>query len=359
MLSCGIVGLPNVGKTTLFKALSRVSAEISNYPFTTVGKNEAILPVPDPRLEKLKKLSGQKEARPATFELVDIAGLIKGAHKGEGLGNEFLGYIRNVDALLHVVRCFENPDVVHIEGEIDPIRDIQIVDLELIFADLAIVERREHRLRAQMKASHPPELVQELRCLEEVHQALSEGKSLRHLPNDLREALKPLSLLTTKPRIIVANIGEEGENPALEKLREWAREEGEEVFEIPARLYADLADLPEKEAEEFAQELGIEKEELSPLIQRAYSLLSLVTFYTITGAYASAWAIPRGTTAWEAAGKIHTDIQKGFIRAEVIPFPQLEEEGSWHHAREHGKIRLEGRDYVVQDGDVIYFRFSG
>jgi len=357
MPSCGIVGLPNVGKTTLFNAITRGSAEVSNYPFTTIGKNDAVIPVPDSRLAKLQSLAGQEEARPATFELVDIAGLVRGAHRGEGLGNEFLGHIRNVDAVAHVVRCFPAPHVSHVEGSIDPVRDIEVVDTEMALADLTVLDRRIAKVRSMMKAGR--EHADELHALEQVRSVLEAGVPIRKasLPETVLQHLQSIPLLTAKPRMIVANVGEDA-SEGLESLQEWAAANHEMLYTIPAKLEADLSELSPEEAAEFARELGVDASPVESLIRAAYELLGLVTFYTIVGARVTAWPIPRGCTAQKAAGRVHKDMEEGFIRAEVISYDALIEYGSWHAARDAGKVRAEGRDSVIHDGDVVLFRFT-
>lgn len=357
MVSCGIVGLPNVGKTTLFNAITRASAEVSNYPFTTIGKNEAIVPVPDSRLSELRQIAEQDEAKPATFRLVDIAGLVRGASRGEGLGNEFLSYVRNVDAILHVLRCFEAPHISHVEGEPDPIRDLEIIDTELRLADMVILDRRLDRIG---KNPSQKEQKEEREALLRVFDALDSGRDLRKgaVPPEIMEKAANLDLLCAKPRMLVANVGESGENDCYRRLRSYADEHGEMLYAVPARLAADLAELSPEEAEEFASELQMSADALAGILTAAYRLLDLITFYTIVGKCVTAWPICQGTNAWEAAGKIHKDIQKGFIKAEVVSFDDLKAVGSWHHAREMGKLKLEGREYVIHDGDVVLFKFS-
>jgi len=357
MVSCGIVGLPNVGKTTLFNAITRASAEVSNYPFTTVGKNESIVPVPDPRLDELKEVAEQEEARPATFRLVDIAGLVRGASKGEGLGNEFLSYIRNVDAVLQVLRCFEAPHIAHVEGEPDPIRDLEIVDTELRLADMVILDRRLDKLG---KNPSEREQKEEREALLAVFEALNSGKDLRKgaVPAEYMEKAAPLDLLSAKPRVLVANVGENGANECLRRLRSWAEEHGEQLYEVPAKLAADLAELPPEEAVEFAAELHMPADALAGILTAAYRLLDLITFYTVVGKCVTAWPIRKGMDAYHAAGIIHKDIQKGFVKAEVVPFNDLKSTGSWANARHEAKLRLEGREYVIHDGDVVLFKFT-
>jgi len=358
MVSCGIIGLPNVGKTTLFNALTRASAEVSNYPFTTVGKNEAIVPVPDSRLEALKVLSEQEEARPATFRLVDIAGLVRGASQGEGLGNEFLSHIRNVDAILHVLRCFEAPHISHVEGEPDPIRDLAIIDTELRLADLVILDRRLDKIGKNPSLKEQKE---ERQALLTVFDALNAGNDLRGgaVPPECLAAAEPLNLLSAKPRMLIANVSEDCENTYLLRLRDWAREHGELLYELPCKLACDFADLSPEEAIEFAKEFHMPTDALAEILKAAYGLLNLITFYTIVGKCVTAWPLRRGTDAYHAAGMIHKDIQKGFVKAEVVSASDLLEAGSWSQAREKGKLKVEGREYIIQDGDVIHFRFTG
>lgn len=358
MISCGIVGLPNVGKTTLFNAITRASAEVSNYPFTTVGKNEAVVPVPDPRLEELKEIAEQEEAKPATFRLVDIAGLVRGASAGEGLGNEFLGYIRNVDAVMHVLRCFPAPHISHTEGEYDPIRDLEIIDTELRLADMVVLDRRLDKVGKNPQLREQKE---EREALLAIFEALNNGKDLRKgaVSSEYLEKAEELDLLSSKPRMLVANVGEDGEDDCLLQLRSWVEERGELLHEVPAKLAADLADLPPDEAAEFAAEFHLPVDALAGVLTAAYRLLDLITFYTIVGKCVTAWPIPRGTDACHAAGKIHKDMQKGFVKAEVVPFEGLKAAGSWANARQEGKLRIEGRECVIEDGDVVLFKFTG
>jgi GTP-binding protein YchF len=357
MVSCGLIGLPNVGKTTLFNAITRASAEVSNYPFTTIGKNESVVPVPDPRLEELKQIADQEEARPATFRLVDIAGLVRGASKGEGLGNEFLSYVRNVDAIIHVLRCFEAPHVSHVEGEPDPIRDLEVIELELRLADMAVIERRLDKIGKNPSLREQKE---ERTALLAIFDALNSGKEIRKgtVPKEYLEKAEPLNLITAKPRMLVANVDENSTNGCVARLRAWADEHDELLYVVPAKLAADLAELPPEEAKEFATELDMPVDALAEVLTAAYQLLDLITFYTIVGKCVTAWPIRRGTDAYHAAGMIHKDIQKGFVKAEVVSFEDLKGAGSWLHAREKGKLKLEGREYIIQDGDVLLFKFT-
>lgn len=362
-LQIGIVGLPNVGKSTLFNALTRAGAAVASYPFTTIDPNVGIVEVPDARLHDVAAIVQPDEVKPTTTEFVDIAGLVAGAHKGEGLGNQFLGHIRNVDAVALVVRCFEDPDVAHVTAELDPLADAEVLDLELMLADLGTVERREEKVRSAAKAQ-PREHAAELELLARVREHLATGSLAALLPLTPKEAemLAPLNLLTAKPRLYVANVGEdalpEGGPLAAQVIRR-AEEEGAQAVVICAACEADLADWSPEEAAEYRAELGLGASGLERLISASYRLLDLVTFFTATGTnVVRAWTLRRGQTVYEAAGKIHTDMQRGFIRAEVVAHDDLVRVGDFARAREHGLLRLEGRDYQVQDGDVIHIRFS-
>ncbi len=362
-LQIGIVGLPNVGKSTLFNALTRAGAVVASYPFTTIDPNVGIVEVPDSRLHDVAAIVRPDEVKPTTIEVVDIAGLVAGAHKGEGLGNQFLGHIRNVDAVALVVRCFEHPDVAHVSADLDPLADSDVLDLELMLADLGTVERREEKVHASAKAQ-PKEHAAELELLARVKAHLARGSLAASLSLTPKEAelLAPLNLLTAKPRLYVANVGEEdlprGGSLAAQVLRR-AAEEGSQAVVICAACEADLADWSPEEAAEYRAALGLECPGLERLIEASYRLLDLVTFFTATGTnVVRAWTLRRGQTVYEAAGKIHTDMQRGFIRAEVVPHADLVRAGDLTKARERGLIRLEGRDYQVQGGDVIHIRFS-
>lgn len=362
-LQIGIVGLPNVGKSTLFNALTRAGAAVASYPFTTIDPNVGIVEVPDARLHDVAAIVQPDEVKPTTIEFVDIAGLVAGAHKGEGLGNQFLGHIRNVDAVALVVRCFEDPDVAHVTAELDPLADAEVLDLELMLADLGTVERREEKVRSAAKAQ-PREHAAELELLARVREHLATGSLAALLPLTPKEAemLAPLNLLTAKPRLYVANVGEDalpGGGPLAAQVIRRAEEEGAQAVVICAACEADLADWSPEEAAEYRAELGLEASGLERLISASYRLLDLVTFFTATGTnVVRAWTLRRGQTVYEAAGKIHTDMQRGFIRAEVVAHDDLVRVGDFARAREHGLLRLEGRDYQVQDGDVIHIRFS-
>jgi GTP-binding protein YchF len=362
-LQIGIVGLPNVGKSTLFNALTKAGAAVASYPFTTIDPNVGVVEVPDPRLHDVAAIVEPEDVKPATVEFVDIAGLVEGAHRGEGLGNRFLGHIRNVDAVAMVVRCFEDPDVAHITAELDPLADCEVIDLELVLADVETVERREDKVRSMAKAQ-PREFAPELDLLARMKAHLEGGHLAVQLPvSDMEaELLRPLNLLTGKPRLYIANVGEDGlpnGGSRAEMVVRHAEKEGSQVVVICAQLEADLADWPADEAAEYRAELGLAAPGLERLIQAGYRLLDLITFFTATGTnVVRAWTLRQGHTAYDAAGKVHTDMQRGFIRAEVVAHADLMDMGTFQAARERGMIRLEGRDYVVQDGDVLHIRFS-
>lgn len=361
----GIVGLPNVGKSTLFNAITRAGAQAENYPFCTIEPNVGVVDVPDARLAVLHEMYQSKKTTPAAVRFVDIAGLVKGASKGEGLGNKFLEHIRQVDAIAHVVRCFEDADITHVEGAVDPIRDIGIITTELCLADLETVEKRREKLLRAMK-SGSKEAKAEAALLERVASSLSEGRPARQLDFSEEEAalLRELTLLTMKPTLYVANVAEdeaataEKENPFVQRVKEYAAAEGAEVVAISAKVEAEIAELSGEEAKEFLAAIGLAESGLDRLIKKAFSLLNLMTFLTAGPDECRAWTITRGTTAPKAAGKIHSDIERGFIRAEIVTYDDLVVAGSTAAAREKGKVRLEGKEYVMQDGDVTYFRFN-
>lgn len=361
----GIVGLPNVGKSTLFNAITRAGAQAENYPFCTIEPNVGVVDVPDARLAVLHEMYQSKKTTPAAVRFVDIAGLVKGASKGEGLGNKFLEHIRQVDAIAHVVRCFEDADITHVEGAVDPIRDIGIITTELCLADLETVEKRREKLLHAMK-SGSKEAKAEASLLERVASSLSEGRPARQLDFSEEEAalLRELTLLTMKPTLYVANVAEdeaataEKENPFVQRVKEYAAAEGAEVVAISAKVEAEIAELSGEEAKEFLAAIGLAESGLDRLIKKAFSLLNLMTFLTAGPDECRAWTITRGTTAPKAAGKIHSDIERGFIRAEIVTYDDLVAAGSTAAAREKGKVRLEGKEYVMQDGDVTYFRFN-
>ena len=364
-LEVGIVGLPNVGKSTLFNAITRAGAQAENYPFCTIEPNVGVVDVPDARLAVLHEMYQSKKTTPAAVRFVDIAGLVKGASKGEGLGNKFLEHIRQVDAIAHVVRCFEDADITHVEGAVDPIRDIGIITTELCLADLETVEKRREKLLRAMK-SGSKEAKAEASLIERVASSLSEGRPARQLDFSEEEAalLRELTLLTMKPTLYVANVAEdeaataEKENPFVQRVKEYAAAEGAEVVAISAKVEAEIAELSGEEAKEFLAAIGLAESGLDRLIKKAFSLLNLMTFLTAGPNECRAWTITRGTTAPKAAGKIHSDIERGFIRAEIVTYDDLVAAGSTAAAREKGKVRLEGKEYIMQDGDVTYFRFN-
>lgn len=362
-LQIGIVGLPNAGKSTLFNALTKGHAAVAAYPFTTIDPNVGVASIPDERLERVAALVQPEKTIPATVEFVDIAGLVKGAHKGEGLGNQFLGHIRNTDAIVIILRAFRSPDVAHVFPEIDPLLDLDTLDLELMLADVETLDRRLEKVRGQAKA-RPKDFAEEIAFLEQVRETLNRGQRLTTAALSPKEQafLAPLNLLSLKPRLYVVNVGEEDlpdGGPLAQGALARAEKEGVPALVLSAQVEADLADWPEEDARAYRQELGLDRSGLERLVWASFRLLDLITFITATGRTAvRAWPILRGTTAWEAAGKVHTDMQRGFVRAEVISWKDLVHVGSFAAAREQGLLRLEGRDYVVQDGDVIHFRFA-
>ena len=359
----GIVGLPNVGKSTLFNAITKAGAEAANYPFCTIEPNVGVVTVPDERLEVLHKMYDSKRTIYTTIEFVDIAGLVRGASRGEGLGNKFLGHIREVDAVVHVVRCFDDPNVVHVDGKIDPISDIETINLELIFSDLEVLGRRLERTEKALK--YDKSVAHEVEILKQVKDALEEGKCARtvELEDEDAEFVKSLDLLTYKPVIYAANVAEDqvgqGDNEYIEKVRKHADTEGSETVVVCAQLEAEIAELDDEEKAMFLEDLGIEQSGLDQLIKSSYKLLGLISFLTAGTPEVRAWTIRKGSKAPQAAGKIHTDFEKGFIRAETIAYDQLIAcGGNLATAKEKGLIRSEGKEYVVQDGDVIHFLFN-
>jgi hypothetical protein len=361
--SCGIVGLPNVGKSTLFNALTRAGVPSSNYPFCTIDPNVGIVPVPDERLDVLAKLVDAKKVTPTTVRFVDIAGLVKGASQGEGLGNQFLSHIREVDAIVQVVRLFEDKDVVHI-GEVDPLRDLEIINMELIFKDLETIENILAK-RTKMAKAGNKEAQEEVALLEKVKSHIERGELIKNisLEADEKKMLDVYQFLTAKPLLIVANISEKEittyeHNPLYKKLKEKADALQADVLALSAKIEQELSELEPAEAKEYLKELGLERSGLERLIVEGYKLLGLITFFTAGEKETRAWTITRGTKAPQAAGVIHSDMEKGFIRAEVVSYEDFVKHGSWAALRDKGLIRLEGKDYVVQDGDVLIVRFS-
>ena len=363
-MKLGIVGLPNVGKSTLFNALTNAGAESANYPFCTIDPNVGVVAVPDKRLDKLAEMYNPDKYTPAIIEFVDIAGLVKGASKGEGLGNKFLGNIREVDAVVHVVRCFENGDIVHVDGSVDPLRDVETINIELILSDLEIVERAIDRTTKAARADK--KLLEKLDVFERVKVALEEGKCARTVELDEEDVawIEESRLLTLKPIIYVANIsesevsGEYENNEHYKALKAHAESEGSEIIAVSAQIEAELAALDGEEKEMFLADLGIEESGLDKLIKSSYSLLGLISFLTAGPKEVRAWTIKKGTKAPGAAGKIHSDFERGFIRAEVVAFDDLVREGDRNKVKEKGLLRSEGKEYVMKDGDVVEFLFN-
>ena len=364
-MKLGIVGLPNVGKSTLFNSLTKAGAEAANYPFCTIDPNVGIVAVPDDRIKRLGELYHTKKVTPAVIEFVDIAGLVKGASKGEGLGNQFLANIREVDAIVHVVRCFEDDNVVHVDGSVDPVRDIETINLELIFADLEVLERRISKVARTAKMDK--EAGREMALLKRVKEHLEEGKpasSMELAGEEEEKWFAGYNLLTAKPVIYAANVSEDdlmddgASNEGVAKVREYAAQTGSEVFVICAKIESEIAELDDEEKAMFLEDLGISESGLDKLISASYRTLGLMSFLTAGEDECRAWTIRIGTKAPQAAGKIHSDFERGFIKAEVVNYEVLLREGSLAAAREKGLVGMEGKEYVVRDGDVILFRFN-
>ena len=362
-MKIGIVGLPNVGKSTLFNSITKAGAECANYPFCTIEPNVGVVAVPDERLEKLGKMYNTQKITPAVVEFVDIAGLVKGASKGEGLGNKFLSHIRETDAIAEVVRCFEDSNVVHVDGDIDPIRDIQTINLELIFADIETVEKRMEKAKKMLKADKKYQA--EIDLLEKIKLALENGIPARNLEynEDEKEMVKEMFLLTNKPFIYIANVSESqlenAQNDAyVKKVQEYAKQEKAEVIPLCIKIEEELSSLDDSDKKEMLEALGLKESGLDTLIKKSYDLLGLMSFLTAGEPEVRAWTIKKGTKAPNAAGKIHSDIERGFIKAEIISYDELIKEGSMVQAREKGLVRQEGKDYIMQEGDIVLFKFN-
>lgn len=360
-LHCGIVGLPNVGKSTLFNALTKATIATENYPFCTIDPNVGVVLVPDPRIDLLAKIVSPERIIPTTIEFVDIAGLVAGASKGEGLGNQFLGHIREVDAIIHVVRCFDDDNIIHVSGKVSPIDDIEVINTELALADMATVEKALQRSIKASKSGNKAELIKK-QVLEKALNHLNQGEAIRslELTEDALKIIKEFCLLTIKPVLYIANVQDDGfiDNPMLQKVEQFAAKEGVDVVPVCSAIEAEIVQLDDDEKQEFLADLGLAESGLNRVVKSAYKLLNLATYFTAGVKEVRAWTIPANATAPQAAGVIHTDFQKGFIRAEVIAYQDYIDKKGEQGAKDAGKWRLEGKEYNIQDGDVVHFRFN-